>query len=83
MLSEADAIKIVKDRFSEESVISQPVLYKGLYVFRIYSEVSDAGVLDPFFSVNRETGEFRDFSVITDVTDNTFYDLAAKRGWGG
>jgi len=81
MLSETDAIKVVKAQFPENAEITKPILYGDLYVFRVYSEVSDSRVLDPFFSVSRETGEFRDFSVITDVKDKTFAELAVKSGW--
>jgi hypothetical protein len=65
MLSEAEATKIVADVFSD-SRIEKPIDYRGLYIFPVFGDDPLEGGQDPFFSVDKQTGELRDFSVITD-----------------
>lgn len=65
MLSELDATKIVKSVFSD-SRIEKPIDYRGVYLFQVFGTDPLEGGQDPFFSVNKQTGELRDFSVITD-----------------
>lgn len=40
--------------------------FKDLYLFRIVWPSSDEADYDPFFSVNVETGEVAEFSIMTD-----------------
>lgn len=46
--------------------IQTVVVYKGLYLFRIFNDNPGEQEMDPFFSVDMETGEFKEFSILTD-----------------
>ena len=37
------------------------------------------GDLDPFYSVNALTGECRDFSIITDIDMDVYFDLLERK----
>lgn len=64
-LSKADATAVVTAAFPG-SEIREPIDYNGLFVFIVTIPDPEEGGWDPFVSVNQETGELRDFSVITD-----------------
>lgn len=68
MLTEEQATLRIGEVFPDTELdITGPVNYNELYLFRVI-ETSDPieGGWDPFFSVDKETGEVRDFSIITD-----------------
>lgn len=65
MLSKEQATDIVEKTFPTGRINSS-IEYQGLYVFQVFQEDPNEGRMDPFFSVNQETGELRDFSVLTD-----------------
>lgn len=65
MLNELEAMKIVRSAFPE-SRIEKPIDYRGIYLFQVFGTDPLEGDQDPFFSVDKQTGELRDFSVITD-----------------
>lgn len=65
MLSVNDAMKIVKKNIPDGS-IQAVIVYKDLYVFQVFTDDELEGQMDPFYSVNINTGEFRDFSILTD-----------------
>lgn len=50
--------------------IQAVVEYKGLYLFQVFTDRALEEDMDPFYSVNMETGEFRDFSVFDDGNIN-------------
>lgn len=65
MLSIKQAINTVKKNIPDGNIDSM-IVYNGLYVFKVFMNDELEGQMDPFYSVNVETGEFRDFSIITD-----------------
>ncbi len=65
MLSLNDAIKIVKKNIPRGK-IQAAITYEDVYVFQMFMNDAFEGQMDPFYSVNIKTGEFRDFSIITD-----------------
>lgn len=65
MLSLNDAIKIVKKN-TPQGNIQAAIIYEDVYVFQVFTDDEFEGQMDPFYSVNIKTGEFRDFSIITD-----------------
>lgn len=77
MLSEVDARVVVKNAFPTAS-ISNPIDYQGVYVFKVITPDPLEGDQDPFYSVNKTTGELRDYSVITDGDINEITDLFLK-----
>lgn len=66
MLSEAEATQIVKKAIPKgriEAVVS----YRDLYLFQVFEDDDpEEGDQDPFYSVNKNTKEFRDFSIFRD-----------------
>lgn len=65
MLSVKQAVNTVKKNLPGGNVDSM-IVYNGLYVFKVFDNDELEGQMDPFYSVNMETGEFRDFSILTD-----------------
>ena len=65
MLSVKQAVNIVKNNIPTGNIESM-IIYNGLYVFKVFVDDELEGQMDPFYSVNMKTGEFRDFSIITD-----------------
>jgi hypothetical protein len=65
MLNVIDATRIVQ-RNHPEGIIKKVVSYKDLYLFMVFNNRPFEEQMDPFFSVNKETGVFNEFSVLTD-----------------
>lgn len=72
-----EATKIVNKALPDHK-INAYVEYKNLYLFQIFSKRPFEEELDPFYSVNRDTGEFRDFSIITDGNSTKINSLFVK-----
>lgn len=77
MLSINDAKKIAKKNIPDGRIISF-IVYNGLYVFKVFTDDEYEGQMDPFYSVNIETGEFRDFSILTDGDFDQLIDMFLK-----
>lgn len=79
-LSLQQAADIVKKNLPE-GTIQASVSYKGVYLFRVNVNLPFEENLDPFFSVDQNTGEFKDFSIITDGNPEIAASFAqAKKG---
>lgn len=65
MLSEKAAVQIAK-KYIPDGDIQACARYRDLYLFQIFVGTSEEFGFDPFYSVNANTGEFKDFSIITD-----------------
>lgn len=65
MLSEPDARVLVEMAFPESDVQTS-IDYGRVYLFLVIGSDPLEGDQDPFFSVDKETGDLRDFSIITD-----------------
>lgn len=65
MLNFEEAKKVVKENIPKGK-IQKAILYDNLYVFMVFMNDEFEGQMDPYYSVNINTGEFRDFSIITD-----------------
>ena len=77
MLNGREATDIVVKAFPTGDIQAY-VGYENLFIFQIFSKDPGEEEMDPFYSVNRETGEFRDFSVITDGDTATIIGLFTK-----
>ena len=77
MLDKKASTEIVKQNFPEGK-IQAVVQYKSLYLFQVFTTNPFEEELDPFYSVDRETGDFRDFSILTDGPTSVLLDLFAK-----
>lgn len=66
------------------ATIEDHILYRNVYLFRVnLTSRSEAEQnYDPFYSVDLETGEVRDFSILTDgdINEITRLFLNNKRG---
>jgi hypothetical protein len=80
MLSLDKATGIVKKAFPKGKINSS-IEYKNFYIFQVFNPFPGEEGMDPFFSVNKKTGEFRDFSIITDgdITEITELFLKAQQ----
>jgi hypothetical protein len=66
MLNVLEATKIINEALPTRE-IGKPIDYRGLYIFlAIDNHLPIEGDMDPYFSVNKETGELRDYSIIAD-----------------
>lgn len=65
MLSKEEASVKLLEALPERT-IEKVVDFDNFYVFQAFHPDPIEGQYDPFFSVNKETGEVRDFSWITD-----------------
>ena len=62
-MTEAEALKIAMSHMAPGSKFVQSATYGNSYIFLIHGPDPAEGNLDPFFSVDKTTGEFSDFSV--------------------
>lgn len=66
-LSKTEALKVFTSVFPTRDDILGPIEYNGLYIVQaIDTSDVEEGDSDPFFSINPETSEVRDFSIFTD-----------------
>lgn len=65
MLNIQDAILVINKNIPNGK-IQKSVVYHGLYLFQVFTDDPFEGELDPFYTVDMKTGEFRDFSILTD-----------------
>lgn len=59
------AINIVKKNIPNGK-IDASIRYRDLYLFKVFIDNGFEKEMDPFYSVNINSGEFRDFSILTD-----------------
>lgn len=62
--------------------IQKFVVYNDLYLFQVFTDDPDEEEMDPFYSVNRATGEFKEFSIITDGNISEIMALFAESKGG-
>jgi len=63
-MTEAEALKIVWRYMAPGSKFVKSATYGNLFIFQINGPDPLEGDLDPFFSVDKTTGEFSDFSIV-------------------
>jgi hypothetical protein len=63
-MTEAEALKIAMRYMAPGSKFVKSVTYKNFFIFQINGPDPLEGNLDPFFSVDKTTGEFSDFSIV-------------------
>lgn len=74
MLSKQQAIAIVKQRLPTGK-LGPSVEYEDVYLFQVELPNPGEEEMDPFYSVNKNTGEFQEFSVLTDGDIEEITDL--------
>lgn len=81
MLTSQEAEKIVKKNIPDGQIQTW-IAYKHVYLFQVFSTRPNEEEYDPFYSVDRMTGEFRDFSILTDgnISEITKLFLEKKGG---
>jgi hypothetical protein len=63
-MTEAEALKIAMKYMAPGSKFIKSATYGNLFIFQINGPDPLEGNLDPFFSVDKTTGEFSDFSIV-------------------
>lgn len=61
------AFTIVKKNFPKAK-IQRYIEYEDLYIFQLLTGLPFEEGLDPFYSVDKTTGEFKDYSIFDDAT---------------
>jgi hypothetical protein len=64
MLTEAEALKIAMRYMGPGSKLVKSATYGNFFIFQINGPDPLEGDLDPFFSVDKTTGKFSDFSIV-------------------
>lgn len=68
MLSIEDAKKIIEKNIPN-CKLQCCVLYKNLYVFVVFTNDEIEGQMDPFYSVDVNTGKFEDFAFLDHISE--------------
>jgi hypothetical protein len=63
-MTEAEALEIAMRYMAPGSTFIKAVEHENLWIFHINGPDPAEGDLDPFFSVDKTTGEFSDFSIV-------------------
>lgn len=81
MLSLEEATSIVNKAIPNGKIQSS-VVYRNLYLFIVFTDNIGEEEMDPFYSVDQETGAFSDFSIIEDGDMSEIIPLfeAAQQG---
>lgn len=74
MPSNQKALAAAKAAIPDGKIQAQ-IEYEGLIIFQIFTDDPHEGQMDPFYSYDPKTGEFRDFSVLTDGNTSEIMDL--------
>lgn len=62
-MTEAKALEIAMANMAPGSKFIKSATYRNFYIFQINGPDPLEGNLDPFYSVDKETGAFSDFSI--------------------
>lgn len=63
-MTETEALKIAMRHMAPGSKFVKMVSYGNLFILHVNGPDPLEGDLDPFFSVDKTTGEFSDFSIV-------------------
>jgi hypothetical protein len=63
-MNESEALKIAMRYMAPGSKFIKSATYGNLFIFQINGPDPLEGNLDPFFSVDKTTGKFSDFSIV-------------------
>jgi hypothetical protein len=63
-MTEAEALKIAMRYMAPGSKFVKSATYGNAFIFLIHGPDPAEGTLDPFFSVDKTTGKFSDFSIV-------------------
>ena len=77
MLSTKQAVQIAKKNYPSGK-IEKIVEYNKVYLLMIFGGDPEEEEMDPFFSVDKETGEFQEFSILTDGDTGEIVSLFVK-----
>ena len=77
MLDFKDATEIVKQNLPNGD-IQLAVPYRNMYLYQVFRDDPGEEKMDPYFSVNRDTGYFSEFSLLTDGNISEIVSLFEK-----
>ena len=78
MLNVEQAKRIAEESIPSSWKITKVVNYREVYLFSIEHNTPHEEGLDQLFSVNKLSGEFRDFSILTDGDISEIVQLFAN-----
>lgn len=78
MFSIEEAIHIAKESYPAGDIFSW-IEWNDLYLFKMFNNLPGEEQMDPFFSVNKETGEFKEFGILTDGDTLEIIDLFVEK----
>lgn len=83
MLTSREALDIVKSVMPKAKIESY-IEYRNLFIYQMIIDDPYEGGWDPFYSVNRDTKEFKEFSIMLDgdLTEVNDRFVAVKRRMG-
>lgn len=65
MLSSTQAAEVIKKNIPIGTIQSY-IDYGDMYIFQVFTNRPGEEIMDPFYSVDMNTGEFSEFSILTD-----------------
>lgn len=71
------AMDIIRKQLPGAKIEAQ-ITYQNFYIFRVLRNEPGEENFDPFYSVDQRTGEFRDFSILTDGVGSEVVKLFDK-----
>ena len=77
MFSPTDAAKIIKENHPLGEIQSF-IDYGNVYIFQVFNKRPGEEEMDPFYSVDKSTGEFAEFSILTDGNTKEITSLFAE-----
>lgn len=66
MLVDLENATTIANSSYPQGIIQSVVDYRGVWLFKIFTDDPDEGIWDPFFSVDQKTGVFSEFSPMDD-----------------
>ena len=76
-----EAKKIAEEKYPEGEIQRAAPFGDDLFVFVIFGEKdSIEREMDPYFSINRRTKEFKEFSILEETTPLEILDIFSKEG---
>jgi hypothetical protein len=79
MLTDTQALAVLQKAFPDAKV--EPFIpYHGLLLFKVFEPDPEEGEFDPFYSVDPQNGEIKEFSILTDGNIEEINNIFLNQG---